>query len=259
MKQSDYISAYLHRIGASAPSSPNSVALAELCEKHLMTIPFENIDIHLKRPISLGAAVFPKIIDEGRGGTCTELNSAFEIVLREMGFDDIYVMGGRAFEKDKVLPSLAHFVLIVSAPEPYLVDMGFLRGSRLPLRFDLRTPQSDPEGEFQFVENLDGTIDLLRNGAPQYRLSKRRMKFSAFPKDWWAMSAPDVPGSQKLMCSILTADGRYTMLDQRTLIESGPDGSRRIELSDRSHVISLYRETFGLPFNELPLPCAELS
>ncbi|MFI7190292.1 arylamine N-acetyltransferase family protein [Nocardia nova] len=259
MHRDDYLRAYLRRIGADGPLRPDVDTLRYLHERHLIAIPFENIDFHLKTPIDLGADVFPKIVDRGRGGACAELNSAFEVLLRHIGFDDIHVMAGRAFDRDTVLPSLAHFVLVVRTPEPYLVDLGFLRGSRFPLRFDVRTPQTDPEGEFQICDNPDGTIDLLRNGYPQYRLEKRRLRFSAFPAGWWATSAPDVPASQKLMCSILTESGRITMLDQHTLIESDASGVRRTELTEAWQVLALYKDAFGLPFDELPLPTAALS
>ncbi len=72
---------YLERIGASA-----GAPLAALHRAHLATVPFENLDIHLKRPIRLDeAAFFEKVVLQRRGGFCYELNGLFARLLRTLG------------------------------------------------------------------------------------------------------------------------------------------------------------------------------
>src|SRR5215470_3322310 len=46
--------AYLDRIGADRPAVLDGAALAALHRAHQMTVPFENLSIHLAEPISLG-------------------------------------------------------------------------------------------------------------------------------------------------------------------------------------------------------------
>ncbi|WP_225729216.1 MULTISPECIES: arylamine N-acetyltransferase [unclassified Nocardia] len=250
------ILAYLDRIGVGAPRRPELETLAGLQEQHLTRIPFENIDFHLHKPVGIGTKVLPKIIDDHRGGACVELNSCFEQLLHGVGFTETRILGGRMYERDVLLPPLCHFVVLVELPEPYLVDVGFIRGSRYPLRFDLRTPQADPEGEFLLSENPDGTIDLVRNGIRQYRLEPRRLKFSRFPDDWYARSAPELRTSQTLLSSILTIDGRTTMIDQRILMSTVGSESKRVELGSEDEVLSAYESIFGLKFDKLPVPLA---
>ena len=53
---------------------------------HLMTVPFENLSIHLDEPISLAEAdLVTKIITRRRGGFCYELNGAFALLLEALG------------------------------------------------------------------------------------------------------------------------------------------------------------------------------
>jgi N-hydroxyarylamine O-acetyltransferase len=53
---------------------------------HVMTVPFENLDIHLGRPISLAPAdLFRKIVSSRRGGYCFELNGLFALLLEALG------------------------------------------------------------------------------------------------------------------------------------------------------------------------------
>ena len=79
--------AYLHRIRYHRPLDPSSVTLRALHRAHLHTVPFENLDIHLGRPIALDeTALFDKIVARRRGGFCYELNGLFAVLLRILGF-----------------------------------------------------------------------------------------------------------------------------------------------------------------------------
>src|SRR5260370_8617397 len=79
--------AYLERIGYRGPTLPSLNVLRRLHRRHLLSIPFENLDIHLHRPIILSeAAFYDKIIKHHRGGFCYELNGLFANLLQERGF-----------------------------------------------------------------------------------------------------------------------------------------------------------------------------
>jgi arylamine N-acetyltransferase len=51
-----------------------------------MTVPFENLDIHLGQPISLEPSdLFQKVVSGERGGYCFELNGLLVLVLEDVG------------------------------------------------------------------------------------------------------------------------------------------------------------------------------
>src|SRR5262249_9039065 len=63
----------------------------------MLSVPFENLDIHLGRPIVLDDDVFfDKIVERRRGGFCYELNGLFAALLRELGFDVTMLSAGVA-------------------------------------------------------------------------------------------------------------------------------------------------------------------
>ena len=63
----------LDRIGVEE-SEPDHSTLSQLQYRALLTLTFENIDIHLGRPILLNYdAVYAKIVTGDRGGFCYEL------------------------------------------------------------------------------------------------------------------------------------------------------------------------------------------
>lgn len=86
------IPAYLNRLHYSLPVKPDAETLRGLQIAHMMIIPFENLDIGLKRPIKLGkVALWNKIIIQKRGGFCYELNGLFAWLLTQIGFDVTYL------------------------------------------------------------------------------------------------------------------------------------------------------------------------
>ncbi len=72
------IDAYFRRIGYSGRGEPSLATLHALCAAHVLSIPFENLDVLLGRGVSLDPeAVDRKILHDGRGGYCFEQNTLF--------------------------------------------------------------------------------------------------------------------------------------------------------------------------------------
>ncbi|MCG5216064.1 arylamine N-acetyltransferase [Streptosporangium soli] len=248
------VEGYLRRIGATRPPLATVEALRELHRLHVMTVPFENIDFHLRKPIYIGAAAIGKIVDRRRGGTCYELNGAFFELLRALGFDAT-VLAGRVSENGELGPVIGHMLLRVVAAdsaEPWLVDVGFGRGARHPLRFDSREPQEDPHGTFQLVEGPFGDLDLMRDGIRQYRLETRPRTIDDFLHMWWWYRHSDEsPHITHLYCTLPTPTGRVT-LSGNTLSLREPDRRLKQVIEDDDELRAAYRTWFGLELDELP-------
>ncbi|WP_310723955.1 arylamine N-acetyltransferase [Streptomyces sp. N2A] len=252
------VDAYLHRMGTKRPEKPTVAALRELHERHVLSIPFENIDFNLRLPIHMGADAIPKITEQRRGGGCYELNGAFSEVLRALGYD-VTVMAGRVLDQGQLGPLMGHLILKVIAedsPEPWLVDVGYGRGFRHPLRLDSRAPQEDPQGTFELREAPHGDLDVYRNGSHQYRFEPRPRTVDDFrPTLWWFRSADDSPFLTELFCTRPTVQGRVT-LSGRKLVQV-VDGTRtKEELPDDEAVFAAYRTHFGFDLDALPTPPA---
>src|ERR1700751_2210517 len=81
------IGAYLERIRYSGSLTPNPETLRDIHRAHLFAVPFENLDIGWGREIRLDEETFVhKIVRHRRGGFCYELNGAFAVLLRALGF-----------------------------------------------------------------------------------------------------------------------------------------------------------------------------
>ena len=68
------LSAYFGRIGYSGPMEASAESLRELHRKHMFTVPFENLDIHLVGQFSAMKLVFyTRSLMSGVAGSATSL------------------------------------------------------------------------------------------------------------------------------------------------------------------------------------------
>ncbi|HEX4382976.1 MAG TPA: arylamine N-acetyltransferase [Myxococcales bacterium] len=153
---------YLRRIGYSGLIRPDLATLRGVHRAHQLAVPFENLDVQLRRPVALDAeAAFDKIVRRRRGGWCYELNGLMAEALKALGFRVTRLCAGvmREHEGDAQLGN--HLCLLVELDEPYLVDVGFggslleplplAAGARSDVPYDLCLSQLD-DGHWRFVE-----------------------------------------------------------------------------------------------------------
>ncbi len=141
------VEAYLRRIDYRESPTPDidhpSIdLLRSLHRAHLLTVPFENLDIHLGRKIVCDESrILHKIVNEHRGGFCYELNGAFAALLRELGFRVTLLSAQVAHQDGSFGQEFDHLALRVDLEEPWLADVGFGDCFLDPLRLDSREDQ----------------------------------------------------------------------------------------------------------------------
>jgi N-hydroxyarylamine O-acetyltransferase len=244
-----WVDAYLARIGAERPVRPDAEALRALHLRHLRTVPFENLSIHLGEDITLDPeALVAKIVDRRRGGFCYELGGAFATLLTALGFE-VDMLAARVFAGDELGLPYDHLALRVG---PWLADVGFGSHTHHPLRLDERGDQADPGGVFRVAETPEGDLDVLKNDRPEYRLETRSRKLGDFEGGcWWNRTSPKSHFTRSLVCSMLTEAGRVT-LSGRTLIRTENGERDERELADDAEVLAAYRRWFGIDLDRVP-------
>jgi N-hydroxyarylamine O-acetyltransferase len=245
---------YLQRIGTQRPGSASAAALRALHKNHQLTVPFENLSIHLGEPISLdNADLIDKIVARRRGGFCYELNGAFALLLEALGFE-VRRVAARVYGGEGLGPPFDHLALVVRGVGggPWLADVGFGSHSTFPLLLDSRQEQADPAGSFLLADAEDGDIDVLKDREPQYRLERRARLLGDFvPTCWWQQTSPRSHFTQNVICSLLTADGRVS-ISGRTLITTAGGARSERDLGDDRSVLAAYRELFGVELDKVP-------
>ena len=249
--------AYLARIGASR-EPPSAAALAALMGRHLTTVPFENLSIHLGERISLDeAALVDKIVGRRRGGFCYELNGAFALLLGHLGYD-VTMLAARVYGDTGPGPLFDHLTLRVDVDEaPWLVDVGFGRFVAAPFRLDVRDDQHDLAGVVRVVETDEGDLDVRLGDRPELRVEQRPRTLDDFaPTCWYQQTSPDSHFTQSLTCSRPTADHDRVTISDRLLITTVAGQRTETTLGSDVEVLAAYREHFGFTLDRLPTPPA---
>jgi N-hydroxyarylamine O-acetyltransferase len=244
--------------------------LRELHLRHLETVPFENLSIHLGEEIVLEEEqLLDKVVRARRGGFCYELNGAFGALLAELGFE-VMLLAARVYgEGEKLGIPYDHLALRVRTVDggDWLADVGFGANSHYPLVFGDRGEQTDPAGTFQVVEAGPdpagvqgdaagfGDLDVVRNGRPQYRLETRpRALGDCVSGAWWHSTSPVSNFTRSLVCSRVTEDGGRITLSGRRFTVTGADGAKEVsDLATDKEVLEAYQERFGIVLERVPV------
>ena len=127
---------YLARIGYEGPRQPSLANLTELQLAHLMRVPFENLHVFYRVGVRVEVEwSYQKIVEQGRGGWCFELNGCFAELLRRLGYR-VDLLSCRTFEPSTggLSADFDHLTLLVQLDRArYLVDVGWGDSPLTPL------------------------------------------------------------------------------------------------------------------------------
>lgn len=243
---------YLKRIGFDGTPRADIATLRRLHRAHTHSIPYENLDVQLGRPVSRDVSrVYDKIVEGGRGGWCYEQNGLLGWALEQVGFRLTRLAGAVRRSETGDMAIGNHLVLIVHLDQDYLADTGFGDGliEPVPLRAGriLQGPSS-------FVlEKLDGDWWRFhgepRNGALSYDFETTPADPSLLERQCqWLQSSPDSVFVQNAVAQRHLA-GQHAALRGCLLRIAGGAGETR-ELASADEYVSTLADVFGLDLPE---------
>jgi N-hydroxyarylamine O-acetyltransferase len=246
------ISTYLERINYRGSPSPITQTLHDLQEAHLLTVPFENLSIHLNEPIVLeDNALYDKVVNRQRGGFCYELNGLFAALLRSLGFNVTMLSASVHTSEGKYILEFDHMALLVTLGERWLVDVGFGDTFRFPLRLDDATEQLQPGGAYRFEREKESyTLMERKHGGDweaNYRFSLNPYEYGDFATMClFHQTSPDSHFRRDRVCSRATPDGRVTLSDLKFVVTSLHGDREERLLGSEEEYINVLREQFGV-------------
>jgi N-hydroxyarylamine O-acetyltransferase len=251
---------YLRRIGIKQRPERNLAGLTAVHRAHMMSIPYENLDVQLGRSVDISVAnAFDKIVHRRRGGWCYEMNGLMGYALAELGFDVTRLAGAVMREVRGELSLCNHLVTKVDLDEgEYLADVGFGEGSLDPIRL---VPGEFLSNGFKFsLSQEDHGWWRMHKYLPA---SRRSFDFSMHPADEACFAsrcaelqtASDSIFVQNLIC-YRHFEGGYNNLLGRVLrrVES-TENIERTEVTERlvedaGDLVSTLKDIFGLDVPE---------
>jgi arylamine N-acetyltransferase len=257
------LDAYLDRVGHTGSRSLSFETLAALQERHLLSVPYENLDILAGKVLSLEPDdLFQKIVLQRRGGYCFELNRLFASLLRGLGFSVTdYVARFWRDERD-LPPKRRHHVLCVSIDgERFLADVGvggIVPRRPLVMRDGVESVQGDEcyrldqDSEFGWflMEKKRGDWSKLYS----FKEEPQQEKDFLFAH-YWCVNAPESPFRENPIVAIRTNEGRNSVAGNELRLFRGNE-----VISSRMSSVESFRtgleQNFGLVLPEdFPWSC----
>ncbi|MDQ2651734.1 MAG: arylamine N-acetyltransferase [Chloroflexota bacterium] len=250
------VSSYLARISYAGPVAPTLPVLQDVHLAHLRNVPFENLDIHLGRPISLAEEdLFAKVVQRRRGGFCYELNGLFAALLREMGYEVTLLAAQHPLPDGREPIEFDHLVLRVEAPgmAPVLADIAAGRsGFVTPLAIGSNAAQFQPAAGASFRLQPEEDVMWLWRQEPGrewervYRFTWQARQLTDFEEGCrYHQTSPDSHFTQKRICTLMTDDGRVTLADN-VLITTRSGDRYEEHLPDDAAWLAVLQTHFGI-------------
>ena len=238
---------YLERIGYTGARHPDRATLTALHRAHLHAIPYENLDIHLGRPLVLDERqIFAKLVDQRRGGWCYEMNGLFAWALRELGFAVRLLAGAVNRAANGAAAAGNHLTLLVTLDHPFLADVGFGNGFLEPLPLAVGTYAQ--EG-MTFRLTRDGERWVFGNhqhGGLGYDFTLAPQQLADFAAQCQIQqTAPTSGFVRATVCHRFTPDGILS-LRGAVLTTVTAAGTTSITITDARVYAAVLAEQFGL-------------
>lgn len=247
---------YFSRIGFAAPARPDLTTLVGVHRAHLLAIPYENLDIHFGRRLTLEPDdAYRRLVVEQRGGWCYEMNGLLGRVLATLGFDVAYVRGavGREARGESVQGN--HCVLLVTlGKDRWIADVGLGDGFLEPI--PLQPGEYRQGGFLTRVELLSSaTVDSeeMWRGRPHELSSVSSFDFTTTPRSLADFSlkcdelqtSPESGFVKSTVCQRFVPGGIVTL---RGAVYSHvtPGSTTRRTITDLSDYARVLREAFGI-------------
>jgi N-hydroxyarylamine O-acetyltransferase len=244
---------YRARVGYGGEFAPTVETLKALHLAHPTRIPFENLDVLLRRPIRLDLeSLWGKLVTGGRGGYCFEHNAVFAAVLEASGFRVRRLAARVRYGTSGVRPRLHMLLLVEAEGSPWLADVGFgADGLLQPIPF--RTDQEAPQFAWKYRLVAEAPNYVLQSWEPAGWLDLYAFGLEEhYPIDfevanYYTSMHPESRFRRRLTAQ-LPGPERRVMLVNRTLSEQTPEGVVEIPVGDDEALLGVLAERFGLVF-----------
>jgi N-hydroxyarylamine O-acetyltransferase len=230
------VAAYLRRLGLERAEPPSLPFLTRLQRRHLLRVPFENLEIFWQRSFPLDVQrAWSKVVELRRGGFCYELNALFASALSALGFR-VSLLSARVWRKAERGwgPEFDHLTLAVTLDQTYLVEVGFGDAFRAPMPLSTGV-QSDVSGTYRLVEGEWPEELVLEHAVrdhwrPLYRVSREARRLQSFAlMNAWHQTSPASPFTGHAVFTLARPWGRLTLTD-RNAIETRNGRVHRVRL-----------------------------
>ncbi|VVO42982.1 arylamine N-acetyltransferase family protein [Pseudomonas fluorescens] len=254
------IELYLQRLGYNVPPAPTLETLRELQLRHTSVFPFETLSTLLQVPVPIDLpSVERKVLHEGRGGYCYELNNLFLALLQQLGYEARGITGRVVMgSPEGVLTARTHRLSVLTLDGiRYISDVGF--GGMVPttpLRLDTEEEQPTPHEPYRITQGED-SYTLRAKVAGEWRALyvfylQPQSAIDYEVGNWYVSTHKDSPFLGQLMVAKMGQGLRRTLNNGSYALHRMGLESERRELTDADELIELLHSEFAIRVPQHP-------
>lgn len=260
------LSNYLTRINVQGDDVKRSdrVTLALIIESQSRSIAFENVDVIMKKPISIARSdVERKLVDSSRGGYCFEQNTLLQMALEEMGYVVTPLMcrvrWGKPDDTQEPNTGFTHFALKVRTSDGchYLADVGFAGSNSMePVNLGIgQEPQDLPEGRFRVVPSKHKDFDALELAVkdewrPLYEWhDEKEYLVDQECSNWFSCTHPKARFTSQFFTCRIVGNERHHIRNDTYVIRKGHGMDAVVtneKVTDKDRLLELIGTVFGV-------------
>jgi N-hydroxyarylamine O-acetyltransferase len=245
---------YLQRLGFDAPPAPTLETLRQLQLRHTGAFPFENLNTLSGQPVLIDLpSIEQKVLHDGRGGYCYELNNLFLALLQTLGFDARGISGRVVMgQPEGAWTTRTHRLSLVTLDGVrYITDVGF--GGMVPtapLMLDTVVEQFTPHEPYRIEQHEDG-YTLRANVAGEWRAMyifdlQRQEDIDYAVGNWYVSTHPESPFARQLMVARTGEGWRRTLNNGSFAIHRIGRETERRQVADVDELMDLLRNEFDI-------------
>ena len=249
-----HLALYLQRLGFDAPPAPTLETLRLLQLRHTGAFAFENLTTLSGEPVLIDLpSIEQKVLFDGRGGYCYELNNLFLALLQELGFDARGISGRVVMgQPEGAWTARTHRLSLVTLDGVrYITDVGF--GGMVPtapLILDTDEEQLTPHEPYRIERHEDGYTLRANVGGewrPMYIFDLQRQEDIDYTVgNWYVSTHPESSFSRQLMVA-RTGDGwRRTLNNGSFAIHRIGRESERRQVADVDELVGVLQDEFAI-------------
>lgn len=245
---------YLQRLGFDAPPAPTLETLRQLQLRHTGVFPFENLTTLSGKPVLIDLpSIERKVLHEGRGGYCYELNNLYLALLQALGFDARGISGRVVMgQPEGAWTARTHRLSLVTLDGVrYITDVGF--GGMVPtapLLLDSRAEQPTPHEPYRIEQHVDG-YTLRAKVDDEWRAMyifdlQRQEDIDYTVGNWYVSTHPESSFARQLMVARTGEGWRRTLNNGSFAIHRMGHDSERRQVVDVQELFALLESEFGI-------------
>lgn len=245
---------YLQRLGFDAPPAPTLETLRQLQLRHTGAFVFENLTTLSGQPVLIDLpSIEQKVLHDGRGGYCYELNNLFLTLLQALGFDARGISGRVVMgQPEGAWTARTHRLSLVTLDGVrYITDVGF--GGMVPtapLMLDTPAEQLTPHEPYRIELHEDG-YTLRANVAGEWRAMyifdlQRQEDIDYAVGNWYVSTHPESSFARQLMVARTGEGWRRTLNNGSYAIHRIGSETERRQVTDVDELLGLLRSEFDI-------------